>query len=274
MDFLLYQTKIIREADFNPQALVLKDLLTITYSLWFAHGEIPFLYKHLESIQLCLAELNIAGDKINFTETERLLHRLLNKNKAFLGGWIHLKLFLSPTDVFLVATVEAHPERQLPLNDQGAMAIVSKVPVCSTLQLPAYQPLHQIRNLIEHFSNFNSRNNLSILCNHNGVVTQTQDSNLFALKKDILYTPALDTGCFEDYLRNPIIASAKMVGLKIQETDSLKPAELESMDELFAASEKRGVIWILGLNNKRYIRKTTALIWETLDKVLWPRRLA
>ncbi len=272
MDFLLYQTKIIREADFNPQAFVLKEALPLTTYLWFAHGEIPFLPTHLSRIQRCLADLNIAEDKVNFTEIKRLLLRLLNKNKAFMGGWIRMNLYLSQPDVYLVATVEAHSERQMPLNDQGAMAIVSNMPICSLILQPAYHPLHQMRNLTEHLLNLNSRHNLSILCNQNGSVAQTQDSNLFAIKKDTLYTPALETGCIDDHLRRQIITSAKIVGLTVKETDCLKPSELESMDELFAASEERGVVWILGLNNKRYIRKKTVLIWETLDKVIWPAR--
>lgn len=272
MDFILYQTNIIRKNDFNPHDFALRETLPFSYCIWFAHGEIPFLNFHINRIQSSLQKFNIPDQKLNLNDMERQLLRLMNKNKAYMGGWINLTLYIAHPEIFLVATLKTHPERHLPLSDQGAMARISDIPLGPATQLSFYQPLLQARSLIEHFSGQNNRSNPAILCHENGCVVQTPDANIFAIKGNSLYTPALATGCINDPLRSVILVSSRKAGLDIEEKEEIFPTDLEMMDELFVASEKLGFVWIQGLNNKRFIRKKTVVIREMAERVMWPAR--
>ena len=84
----------------------------------------------------------------------------------------------------------------------------------------------------------------------------------------MLITPSLQTGCFEDKLRNTILGIATNINLKVVESAKIKKEDLTEMDEIFLASEENGVQWVLGVENKRFLHLFSAKIHEKLNEYL------
>ena len=88
------------------------------------------------------------------------------------------------------------------------------------------------------------------------------------IKGNALITPSLQTGCFEDKLRNTILEIASNFNLKVMESAKIKKEDLLQMDEIFIASEENGIQWILGVENKRFVHHYSAKIHEKLNEYL------
>ena len=86
------------------------------------------------------------------------------------------------------------------------------------------------------------------------------------IKGNTLITPALETGCFEDLLRNLILEIAGEQKIKVLESDKISKEEMLTMNEIFIASERSGIQWILGIENKRFVHHFSEIIYEQLDR--------
>ena len=56
--------------------------------------------------------------------------------------------------------------------------------------------------------------------------------------------------------------------MKVVEADDLEPKHLLQMDEIFFASETKGIQWVLGFENRRYVHQVTDRIYAALNKFL------
>jgi branched-subunit amino acid aminotransferase/4-amino-4-deoxychorismate lyase len=99
------------------------------------------------------------------------------------------------------------------------------------------------------------------------------EANIYCIEDHQLYTPSLVTGCITDTFRELTLTAAQAAGFKVIETEGLKPADLQKMNEIFTVSEKNGFSWILGIGIKRFVRKKTEKIREMAERVLWEKRL-
>ena len=127
MQYYLHQGKITGDTDFNIKAELLCFPVKVRTSMWFAHGEIPFFDNHIAKFNhyFEIVHLPYRIDTLEKTELKRLLRRLVNKNKAFMGGWVHLNLFVSKNEWRYVATIEKYPHREIPFDEHGKLAIIS-----------------------------------------------------------------------------------------------------------------------------------------------------
>jgi branched-chain amino acid aminotransferase len=88
------------------------------------------------------------------------------------------------------------------------------------------------------------------------------------IKDDVLITPAIESGCFEDTIRKPLLDVATQLNIKSMELTNIKKDMIPEMKELFFASEKNGIQWILGVENKRFFPNISKRIHESLNKYL------
>ena len=88
------------------------------------------------------------------------------------------------------------------------------------------------------------------------------------LKNKTLVTPSLETGCAEDILRSIILEIAVSLGLKVLESGSIKKEDLFQMNELFLAGVENGIQWIMGIENKRFVRHKSIQIHQKLNEYL------
>lgn len=274
MEFYLQKGKITSYADFNPRDEWLGYSIHWSVKMWFAHGEIPFFAKYIDLINQYFGEhdrdyLIAAGEQ---AEMNRMILRLINKNKAYMGGWVILTVFEGITDWKYLAMIQKYPDRLIPFDETGILANISAEKIRSGMKPTT--SLIKSSSLVngEILKLAGSRFGDSIFCNDQGAIVATTSGNLFAVENDIIHTPALTSGCDNDNFRQLVISACEILKLKVVEHEDLDPGALSKMDEVFSVSEKVGFRWILGVGIKRFVKRKSENIRGTTDQLLWITR--
>lgn len=276
MEFYLHKGKITGHDDFNPREEWLAGYVPLETFMWFAHGTIPFFNEHVESLnrKFILLGRSYSIGTAEKSELLRLGIRLINKNKAYMGGWLKLVVMAAEEKWSCWASVVRHPTREIPIAETGKLASFSGYerysesgPSLISFGLPAIWAGEKLRISGTRYGDV-------IFCNEKGSVTDALEANIFCIEGQKLYTPSPATGCITDTFRELTQKAALSAGFEVIETDVLKPADLQKMDEIFTVSEKNGFSWILGIGIKRFVRKKTEKIREMAERLLWENRLS
>jgi branched-subunit amino acid aminotransferase/4-amino-4-deoxychorismate lyase len=268
MDFILHNGKIIRSDDLQAGSHCRENGPTFTQGMWFANGEIPhfqLLYDEFLTLLHTLGRPALPGFPPE-EELLRLIKRLINKNKAFMGGWVDLRLTFQEEGMETVVRVRPYPDRLFPLDGEGKTGILSPFVKSSGNPLSRYFFFSETLWKTERFRSGGKAGEVSIYLNEQGKLTEATGGNLFCILKDQLFTPSTETGCVRDILRDPVIRSAKVLGFRVTESDKLVPEDLDEMEEIFVVSEGEGFRWIRGIGRKRYFRSSIELIRKQVNK--------
>lgn len=275
MEFFLQNGKMVSEQEFNPKSEWRDYPVTFRTHMWFAHGIIPFFDNHINLISenLRLFNLNFLPEDGEAEELHRLVIRLINKNKAYMGGWLILEVFAGNSGWTYIATIQKHYQRLIPYDEQGKLAQVSGLVLS---KIPAMQEYHLFSEKFwaaESLKIAGSRFGETIYCTRERTIISSIGANLYCISGDTLFTPSIDTGCPRDNFRRLTLEAAVLTGLSVTETDNLTEAALMTMDEIFTASERSGFKWILGIGFKRFLRKRSEIIRNSTDHLLWKDRI-
>jgi branched-subunit amino acid aminotransferase/4-amino-4-deoxychorismate lyase len=274
MEYYLHQGKITSDPDFNPKEEFLLFPVKVKTSMWFAHGEIPFFENHILDFNqyFGILQLSCNIDMAQEAEIKRLIRRLINKNKAYMGGWVHLNLFVSKLEWRYIATIEKYPHREIPFDELGKLVTISSVlkwsKRISENSVLGMNPIWENEKLKIAGTRYGD----AIFCNENGSVVELIGSNIYCIDQNKLYTPSTSTGCYEDNYRQLTLDSALQMGLEVFESEKLTLKQLMLMDEIFTSSECKGFSWILGIENKRFVRKKAEIIRNGVEHLLWRNR--
>ncbi len=88
----------------------------------------------------------------------------------------------------------------------------------------------------------------AILVNKSGFLTEGTRSNIFFVKQEILYTPALQTGCLRGITRGYVIELAKDLGILCKAVQA-KPKELFEADEAFLTNSVMEIMPLVKVEN-------------------------
>jgi branched-chain amino acid aminotransferase len=273
MDFILYNGKIIPGADYHPGMNFWMVDLSLSQDMWFANGDIPHFIPHFREFISLLNKLErtLPNDFPPRDELQRLSKRLINKNKAFMGGWLTLRFSFKGNDMEYFITVRPHSERIFPLDPIGKTGIISPFVKYSGNPLSCYHFFSESLWKTEQFRSENSENEEYFFLNEKGMLTEACGANLFCIKNNQLWTPAEETGCIVDSMREHVILSAQVIGFQIIRSDSISPSGLNEMEEIFLVSEGTGFKWIMGMGTKRFLKNRLELIWRQVNKSCFPK---
>jgi branched-subunit amino acid aminotransferase/4-amino-4-deoxychorismate lyase len=265
MEFILHNGKIIRKSEYDPGSLWWENDLQFKQEMWFANGEIPHFREHQQIFAGILGKLGrqLPPGGISQPELLRLIKRLINKNKAFMGGWITCRFLLQNENPQWVVSVRPHPERLFPLDTTGRMGVISPLPKATGHPLAQYSFFSETLWKTEKLRPGNSE---AIFLNTKGFLTEADSANLFFIRKDLLITPSPETGCLMDIMRHYILQAAAFIGFSVMESPAVAPEELTGMEEVFTVSEGNGFRWLKGIGEKRYLKTGTELIWRQINK--------
>jgi len=90
----------------------------------------------------------------------------------------------------------------------------------------------------------------AIMLNEHYRVSETTNSNLFAVKDGVITTPLLTEGCIAGVTRKVLMQLLKEKGLVIEES-TLTPEDLSSVDEIWLTNSIQGLQWVGSLNEER-----------------------
>jgi len=270
MEFVLVNGEVTtrNEADFSGFAW--NNALTIAQNVWFGYGGIPLLEENVTNLQLQLQSLGSELPPLfqNKRELFRLCKRVLNKNKFYRSGHLRFQFVISENEVAYIVSAINYEGSSFPNPAQGLLINVSPHRKVSTSSINRLRCHNRTFWKAAEVDNKNEPHLTPVFLNEKDMVCEGPAANIFLLKKKVLVTPSLESGCFEDVLRKIIIEQAAALKVQVIESDEIDVKMLRAADELFLASEARGIEWIMGIENKRFVRKFSIQIAEKTDDFL------
>ena len=130
--------------------------------------------------------------------------------------------------------------RELPKQTQG-----KKLQLLETIRNTPEGPIrfksHQyINNRIGRME-IDGQDTEGIFLNSNGILVEGIVSNLFFVKDDIIYTPAVELGLLQGVTRQFVVELARKKGIVVRE-GFFTPRELRAADEIFLTNAVQGII--------------------------------
>ena len=105
-----------------------------------------------------------------------------------------------------------------------------------------------------------------ILLNRENNIVESISSNVFLVKENKIYTPAISEGCIDGVMRKVVIDIIKKKKLQLLET-KLPVALLEHSDEIFLTNTIKGIQSVVGIGNKRYFSRLSKELLQELNKL-------
>lgn len=105
--------------------------------------------------------------------------------------------------------------------------------------------------------------NDAIILNNQNRLCETTIANIFLVKDETVYTPALGEACIDGIMRRHIIDKLKAAGFEIKET-ALTVNDLEIAEEVFLSNSVYNIRWVAGIADRRYSCKLTQKIYADI----------
>lgn len=270
MNFIIINGEITPKKDANLTHLFWDEPFVLSQKVWFGYGGIPLFSKNIDFLcqQLEVFNIEIPDFLINKRELSRISKRMLNKNKFYRSGIIKIQLFIIDTKIDYVISSTGYPEFEFPISKQGLLVNFSESKRRSANDLNRHLFYNKTNWRIKRSQLRDSTFQNSILINEKGMVSEGIASNIFMIKDNVIVTPSLGSGCFEDTIRNLILEVTSEIKLKTLELPNIKKEHILAMDEIFFASEEIGIQWILGVENRRFVNPVTKQIHQKLNEIL------
>lgn len=270
MDFVMVNGEIVRAGEANLTPLVWDNPHLIHRKIWFGFGGIPLWD---ENLLLLADELEILGAEIpdlfkNKRELFRITKRMLNKNKFFRSGYISFHLFIKNNKTDFAATCEALTEFDFPFSEQGLLLHFAGLKKESRNQYVQFAIFSELYWKAENKITNESRYHRSIFLTNEDKISDAGSSNIFLISGNSLITPSLETGCYNDLLRSIILEISEELKFNIIESDRITREDVLKTGELFLAGERNGLQWVMGVENKRYVRQQSVQIYHRLNAFL------
>lgn len=268
--FVIIDGKVVEKEEVNLTKLYWKLPLIISQKIWFGFGGIPLFPENLDSINQQLEMLKIPIPDLfrNQRELFRITKRMLNKNKFYRSGIIHIQLLWKNEKMTIVIFSEAFNEFDFPISEHGILINYSTFKKHSQNALSQFQFFNMNLWDSEQTQLKNSHSQNSVFLNEKNTICDCIGANIFFIRENVLLTPSIQTGCLNDTLRNTIVESAWGLNLKVVESEKIVPGEVPAMNEIFIAGEAVGIQWVMGVENKRFVHHYSALIHKKLNEFL------
>jgi branched-subunit amino acid aminotransferase/4-amino-4-deoxychorismate lyase len=270
MDYIIVNGEIVKKPETGFIPFFWDEPFVISQKMWFGFGGIPLFHENIDYLKLTLKTLNSNIPVLLNDERElfRITKRMLNKNRFFRSGIITCLIYIGKTETNTIFSSVGFTDFDFPFTKQGLIVDFSEFVKFTGNPLNRFGFFNVPLWTTAASKNRESIHNNSIFLNEKGIVTDCISANIYMIRGKVLYTPAIETGCYTDNLRSCILEIAPKINLKISESDSIENADVIRMNEIFLASEEQGIQWVLGVGNKRFVHHYSAKIHEFLNDYL------
>lgn len=270
MTYYIFDGQIVNDTEIILTEEFTDDRIRLIQKIWYGYGGIPLFSENIHQLETQASHLNIPLPQLFDDKRElfRLIKRMLNKNKYYRSGHILLQILTDGNSVCSIVTCNAYRGFSFPFSEEGALVKFSNLKKYSG-------------NTCNRFTFFNERlwqsalaefrgtqYQQAIILNENDFVCECAFASLFMMAENELIYPSLQSGCHENVILPVILDAAVKLGLKVTERAFISKEGLLSADELFCVSEIRGMNWILGIENQRFIHYFSRKINDELNALL------
>jgi branched-subunit amino acid aminotransferase/4-amino-4-deoxychorismate lyase len=204
--------------------------------------------------------------------------RLLNKNRFFGSARIRLTVFRN------------HGGKYIPENNSAGIIIEAEQLEYDMYKLNSkgyiIELYQEIKKPISPLSSIKSCNSLyyilagiyqkninvndCLLVNEHDRIAEAISSNVFIVKDDNIYTPAISEGCIAGVMRDVVIKVAPSLGLKVNNQVAIPIQKLLDCDEIFLTNAIVGVRWVGAFRQQRYFNKVSKLLTNAINRHTFP----
>jgi branched-chain amino acid aminotransferase len=236
-------------------------------------GKIIFLDEHLSRLWQGLKRFQFDLPKLftpDYLESQILA--LVQKNKHS-AARIRLTVFrgngglYDPENLYPNFIIESWdlPETNGDLNENGLQCILFKdalksIDLYSNLKHNNYLPY-----LMGAIQAKKMKCNDAIIFNSNFNICDSTIANVFLIKENIIYTPALSEGCIAGVMREFIINELQKNNFNVVE-QTISETELANADEVFLTNSIYNMRWVSAIDSFNYQHKMTREIYHLLKQ--------
>jgi aminodeoxychorismate lyase len=109
--------------------------------------------------------------------------------------------------------------------------------------------------------------NDALLLNMHGRVCDSTIANIFMVKGETVFTPALAEGCVAGIMRRQVLALLRSNGFAVEET-SISPQQLYEADEVFLTNAIYNIRWVQQVDETDYGNAVTQKIYALLQQTI------
>jgi len=208
------------------------------------------------------------------TMLSKEITRLLNKNRFFNSSRIRVTVFRNSSGRYVAESnnasiiIEAEPleTKMYQLNSKGLI-----IEVFDNLKKPI-NPLSSIKSCNSLFyvlaGNYLKKSNVNdcLLINEHNRIAEAISSNVFIVKDENLYTPAVSEGCIPGIMREVVIKVAPKLGLKVNNQVAIPQQKLFDCDEVFLTNTITGIRWVGAFRQQRYFSNVSKLLTDAINR--------
>lgn len=240
-----------------------------------ANGQICFLDDHLERLLQGMHLLRLEYEpSLTIENLEFDIQSLLQKNNLQ-NARIRLQLYrneggyYAPTtfQASYIITAEPLADAEYTLNEKGLSIDFYKetaIPISKYSNIKTANSLPYIMAGI--YKKEKSLDDI-ILINTNGNLLEASSANLFIIKDNTFYTPALSEGPIAGVMRKQVMNILKEHNYKITEA-IIKPRALLKADEIFLTNVTSGIRWVGAYGPRRFYKTRAKWLVDTLNENL------
>lgn len=231
-------------------------------SIRVINGDLQFLPLHFERLLGGMRFLNIEIDQSQFEEIKVCIEQLLIKNEIDHGGKVRLTVFRSGKGLYSPQTnraayfIEAEQldNDSYKLDKKGINIEVAKSAKIYPNQSSRFKTLNLMPYILASIEKDQRFVDDLILLNQEGRIVEATSSNIFLVRGNRLYTPAIEEGCLSGVMRKVLIQCARNNGFTVEETNI--PLDLlKEADEVFLTNAIQRIQWVASYQKKRYFNK-------------------
>ena len=238
-----------------------------------ANAASPLLIdKHLEILMQNANLLKIKSPEyLNAGFVTAQISGLLTRNKLFQAANVTLTLVRNPETGATETIITSQPAGPGPyeLNSKGLLIDVfdeAYVTVHSPYQLNQFC---QLVNGMAKSAAANRKLDDMLLLTDMGFIVGATDTAVAIVQNGKILTPPLEIGAHLDVMRSVLVNAAEIAGYHIDDEALIMQEDINEADEIFLFSTAKGLQWVAGYRNHRYIHKVSSALNNAVNQILF-----
>lgn len=229
----------------------------------------PFLlHDHIDRLNAAVNELGI-DFFLSYQKAEQII-RKLHELHHFKNAYIRINVSAGEKELGLSAARYQNPvfimfikELKMPERStkQGVILSVRRNTPEGSFRIKSH---HFLNNLLAKREIGDDPKKEGIFLTHSGYVAEGIVSNIFWVKNNTVYTPAVDTGILNGITRQFVLTVLKKIGIPFEE-GFYKPEHLFSAQEVFITNSLQEIVPITHIGQKAFAGEQGILTNQLID---------
>lgn len=220
-----------------------------------------FLDEHLKRLKEGLYFLGLEYPAVDFNKE---ISFLLNKNKLA-DAYLRITVFKKRKSVGVIIYVSEFNYYKDEDYKKGFKVIFSPFVRYSRDEFLKVKSISYVNSRVSWFLAQKKEKDEAVFLNERGFIQEGSRSNIFFVKKGVIFTPSLECGLLAGVTRKAIIDICRQIGIKIKE-GKFKREELLSSDEIFLTSSLMEVMPVCEIEGNSLDVSKFTLTFKILKK--------